>query len=179
MSAVNSETWTYTRADAYKLLQILDSEHERYLRAVGYLPRGEERLQEDLRRYLCLRCSGFLEQLTYEVLTDYLLRKSYTPIGEWATSFFRHAPNLNLKAFASLLARFGESYSTAFEKFINHSGRRDLLTNLLDVRNTVAHGGVIGGQRLDPTPYIRLCRDTHDWLVTVFIDERFPSDATT
>lgn len=157
------------RAGAHGLWTTLSSEYARYGEAVRDMPISQLKLQEDLRRYLCMRCAGFLEQVTHTILVEYLEQKSSTPVLDFAKSYFGRAPNLRAKAFVDLVGRFGEPFRVTFETFLNESGRRDTLSDLLDVRNDVAHGKFHSGQKLQPDRYVQLCEDIYDWLVEVFL----------
>lgn len=158
------------RKEVHSLWTGLQAEHDRYKNAVRYIPTSELRLQEDLRRYLCLRCAGFLEQMTYVAVIDFLGRKSSGPTFEFSRSFFRNAPNLTVSAFARLIARFGSSYATHFEDFLTPT-RRDALSDLLSVRNDIAHGRYQAGRKLDPERYIQLCKDVYDWYLGEFLEQ--------
>ena len=158
------------RKEAHSLWTGLQAEHDRYKNAVRYIPTSELRLQEDLRRYLCLRCAGFLEQMTYVAVMDFLGRKSSGPAFEFSCSFFRNAPNLTVSAFVRLIARFGSSYETQFEDFLTPT-RRDALSDLLSVRNDIAHGRYQAGRKLDPDRYIQLCKDVYDWYLGEFLEQ--------
>jgi len=156
------------RAEAHQLWTGLKAEHERYTQAVAYIPTDQLRLQEDLRRYLCLRCAGFLEQVTFAVLDGYLEDKASDPVLHFARSHFRYAPNLRYGPFVNLIERFGEAYRERFEQFVAVERRVEVLTDLLEVRNDIAHGKYFGGRKLDPARYMLLCEDTYDWLLDEF-----------
>jgi len=158
------------RAQALALWQQLNGEYERYQAAVRVLPVTQLKIQDDMRRYLCLRCAGFLEQVTFEVLSGYLNQKGGGPMYAFATSWFNQAPNLNAKAFAKLIGRFGRTHAAQFEDFLTPP-RRESLGDLLGIRNDVAHGKVATGQRLQPDRYIQLCEDVYDWLIATFLAE--------
>lgn len=157
------------RAAALSHWQQLVSEFDRYHRAVSYIPTKELRLQEDLRRYLCLRCAGFLEQVTYDVLDDYLRRKSGSPVREFATSYFSRAPNLTPDGFMRLIARFGEKHEKSLADFLDEADRRFALGDLLGVRNEIAHGRYQPGRRDDPSRYRNLCEDIYRFLVDRYL----------
>ncbi|MDF1605901.1 hypothetical protein [Nocardioides sp. YIM 152315] len=128
------------------------------------------RLQDDLRRYLCLRCAGFLEQVTFVVVHDYLAQHGHGPTLAFAKSWFEHAPNLGASAFIKLVGRFGSTYQTSFETFLTPV-RKATLSDLLDVRNDVAHGKHFAGQKLNPDRYVRLCEEIYDWLIETFFGD--------
>lgn len=156
-------TTAVARKEAYELWANLEAEFERYHRAINFIPIEETRLQDDLRRYLCLRCAGFLEKLVHQSTLLYLESVAGGPGLRFAQSFYTHAPNLNPRSFKKLLERFGEPLVSRFEVFLTPS-RRDTLEDLSAIRNPIAHGSVTGGRKLDPMRYKRLCNDVYDWL---------------
>lgn len=161
---------TGARSEAHSYWAGLKAEYERYQMAVQVLPAGSERIQDDLRRYLCLRCAGFLEQVTYTVIDGYLGQKAGGPVLEFSRSWFKRAPNLNADAFTKLIARFGDTHSASFEALLTPP-RRDALGTLLGVRNDVAHGKQSNGRKLAPERYLQLCEDVYDWLVETFLGD--------
>lgn len=158
------------RAEAHGLWSTLSAEYERYKRAVEYIPTAELRLQEDLRKYLCLRCAGFLEQVTLVVLAAYVDLKSSGPINEFGKTSIPKVINLTSERFVNLISRFGESHNRAVTQFLTPA-RHEALSDLLEVRNPIAHGDVIGGRKLNPDRYITLCQEVHDWLVDTFLSD--------
>lgn len=159
-------TETLGTAAAHSLWDGLKSEHERYREAVSYIPTQKLRLQEDLRRYLCLRCAGFLEQVTYVVLNDYLNRKAAGPTLNFASSHL-DVPNLRFGPFRKLVGRFGEPALASFDRLVV-GARKDALSDLFEVRNDIAHGKYHGGRKLDPERYLQLCEEIYRWLLNEF-----------
>lgn len=151
--------------EAFGLWRRLEAEFGRYHAAITYIPDDQLRLQDDLRRYLCLRCAGFLEQIVYDCVIRYLESKAGGPALEFAKSLFRHAPNLNAESMSKLLGRFGPDYAARFATFLTPV-RKDSLRDLHEIRNPIAHGEVAGGQKLDPERYRVLCKDVYEWLTS-------------
>jgi hypothetical protein len=158
------------RKEVHSLWTGLQAEYDRYKEAISYIPTSELRLQEDLRRYLCLRCAGFLEQMTYMAVTDFLSRKSAGPAREFAGSFFFTTPNLGVQAFIKLIARFGVDYESRIELFLTPA-RRDTLSDLMSVRNDIAHGKYSAGRKLAPDRYLLLCKEVYDWYLNEFLEQ--------
>lgn len=158
-------TNTIAHPDAYALWTRLESEFDRYHAAISFIPTTQTRLQDDLRRYLCLRCAGFLEKLVFVCVHLYLDATAGGPTREFAKSFFSHAPNLNSDSFLRLVGRFGEEHAARFDAFLTKP-LRDSLNDLYSVRNPIAHGDVTGGQKLDPERYRRLCKEIYQWLTS-------------
>lgn len=158
-------TSTVAHREAYTLWTRLEAEFQRYHAAISYIPIDHARIQEDLRRYLCLRCAGFLEQLAFECVTRYLESKASGPALEFAHSFFSRAPNLTAETLTKLIGRFGADHAVRFEQFLTKP-LRDSLNDLSSIRNTIAHGQLAGGQKLDPARYLVLCKAIYVWLTS-------------
>lgn len=162
------------RAAALSYWQRLQDEHARYIATVRLLQRQKEvdflKVQDDMRRYLCLRCAGFLEQVVFVILDGYLDQKVQGPTREFIRGYFSHAPNLNVDAFTRLIGKFGDKHAAEFENFLTKP-RRGTLGDLLGIRNDVAHGRVGQGARLAPEQYINLCEEIYDWLIDTFLGE--------
>lgn len=162
---------TDPRAEAHSLYQRLVNEHKRYEEFVAStsVPVSLMKIQEDFRRYLCMRCAGFLEQVSYLIIISYLELKSGGPALQFSLSFFRKSPNLTSDAFEALIGRFGEDHKSDFAEFLVDNERRTKLNDLLEVRNRVAHGEEMRGAKIDPKPYMLLCREVYEWLLNRYI----------
>lgn len=156
----------YKRSDALALWARLSEEYRRYQDVIPELPTAQIKVQEDLRRYLCLRCAGFLEQVVFVALNGYLERKAEGPVRDFAQSWFKRAPNLTPNAFRTLMERFGDNHGQAFDAFLTPT-RKKVLDDLLEIRNGVAHGKTLAGAKLAPERYVQLCEDTYHWLIDV------------
>lgn len=156
-------TSTVAHKEAYALWSSLEAEFDRYHRAISFIPTEQTRLQDDLRRYLCLRCAGFLERVVFECVSRYLDSTAGGPALEFAKSFFSYAPNLNANSFSKLIGRFGPSHAARFDAFLT-TPLKDSLNDLASIRNPIAHGDLPGGQKLDPERYRRLCKAVYEWL---------------
>jgi hypothetical protein len=156
----------------YSLKENLKAEHNRYtvfVQSRSELPLSVyAKLQEDMRKYICLRCSGFLEQLMFETVSWYIENNAAPESKNFALSFFRHSPNLSPTAFESLLERFGETKLTSFRSTFDELNR-SILGNMLDTRNNVAHGLPTRGQKYDAKAYVDLCEEIYDWVLDEFV----------
>lgn len=161
-------TTVIAHKDAYALWSRLQAEFDRYHSAISYIPIDQTRIQDDLRRYLCLRCAGFLERLVHDCVLRYLDAKASGPALEFAKSLYRTTPNLNADSFAKLMARFGDDHADRFNTFLTPT-LKDSLNDLASIRNPIAHGEAAGGQKLDPERYRRLCKAVYDWLTGDFL----------
>jgi hypothetical protein len=156
------------RTDALSLWSALKAEYERYVETVRVLPIDLLKVQEDMRRFLCLRCAGFLEQLCFVVLRGHIEQKSYGSVQSYARARFSKTPNLTVDAFSRLIGQFGDGHTHSFEKFLTPL-LKDSLHELMSIRNDVAHGKSYNGQRLNPERYLSLCEEIYDWMVAEFL----------
>jgi hypothetical protein len=69
-----------------------------------------------------------------------------------------------------VFARFGDADAERLDAFVDAS-RKDILSDLLQIRNPVAHGESIGGAKIDPARYIELCEDFYEWCVTNYLSD--------
>jgi len=87
---------------------------------------------------------------------------------EFAKSFYNKAPNLTAEALKKLFGRFGAVEAAKLEAFLTRP-RHEALSDLMSIRNPVAHGEVFEGAKLDPTRYMELCMDFYDWCVAEYL----------
>jgi hypothetical protein len=140
----------------------LDSSYKRYREGLLAI---DIPLQEDLHKYMCIRLSGYLEQLMFEAICGYVASASGGPAKSFAMSFFKKAPNLTPDALEKLIGRFGDPWDQELADFLDADERRNSLGGLLAVRNKVAHGENYRGGQLNVATYKKLVDDIHSWVV--------------
>ena len=69
-----------------------------------------------------------------------------------------------------LIGRFGDSYEQRFESFLTLA-RRETLSDLMSVRNDIAHGKSQGGRKLAPERYLAPCKEVYDWFLNEFLEQ--------
>ncbi|MFF7328553.1 HEPN domain-containing protein [Streptomyces sp. NPDC008150] len=150
------------RVEILKLKTDLDSSYKRYrdgLRSVD-IP-----LQEDMHKYMCIRLSGYMEQLIFQAVSGYIASTTIGAARNFALSSFNKAPNLTPEALEKLVGRFGDIWKDEISSFLNTDERRNSLGNLLAVRNKTAHGENYRGGQLNVATYKRLVDDLHSWVL--------------
>ncbi|WP_438314541.1 HEPN domain-containing protein [Streptomyces sp. HUAS TT3] len=123
-------------------------------------------LQEDLHKYMCIRLSGYLEQLMFEAVCGYISSTTGGAARSFALSSFSKAPNLTPEALEKLVGRFGDAWKSDIIDFLDSQERRNSLGNLLAVRNKVAHGQSYRGGQMNVATYKQLVDDLHSWVVS-------------
>lgn len=130
------------RAEVTRRRQQLDATFDR---ARG-LDAGAE-LLSDFARYLCVLVSGFVEQATIELLIEYVRIRSAPRIQSYVEHHVRRLSNLNTPKLIDVLCSFDPEWRSELETFIVDE-YKDALDGIVDLRNTVAHGGYAGGVTL-------------------------------
>jgi hypothetical protein len=151
------------KRESARLKQELDDTYIRYTTALIDIPIN---FQGDIHRYICIRLSGYLEQLIYVSLTGYIKSNHNPKVSSFALKHFKYAPNMKPRNFEQLIAKFGDDWSIDLTQFLDDANRRDLMSSLLEIRNTTAHGGNYRGSSLQVSSYKQLIDDTHRWVLT-------------
>lgn len=153
------------RREVTRLKQELDSTFSRYDRALTEMPID---FQGDVHRYMCIRFSGYLEQLFFCAITGYL-KSTGGRAGAFALSHFPHAPNLRPDSVTRLVGRFGDEWLLSLEAHLDENNRRQSLGTLLAVRNKTAHGESYRGSAPSVHTYKQLVDDIHNWVLRTLL----------
>lgn len=136
-------------------------------------------LQADLTKYLAIRMAGFAEQACYHSISGWLAETSTGPHRHFSQSWFKRSPNLTPQQLYELMKRFGESTATACDDFLDQDLRREVLSSLMTLRNSVAHGGLYRGSMKQTETYMALIEDLYVWFQDQFlIDDSHSSKPT-
>ena len=153
------------RREVIRLKQELDSTFARYSEALTDIPIN---FQGEVHRYMCIRFSGYLEQLFFCAITGYL-KSSGGKTGAFALSHFPHAPNLRPDSVTKLIGRFGDQWLLSIDAYLDDDNRRQSLGTLLAVRNKTAHGENYRGSAPSVRTYKILVDDLHNWVVATML----------
>ena len=89
----------------------------------------------------------YVEQATIELLIEYVRIRSDPRIQSYVECRVRRLSNLNTPKLINVLCSFDQEWRSKLEMFIVNE-YKDALDGLVDLRNTVAHGGYAGGVTL-------------------------------
>ncbi|WP_141717762.1 HEPN domain-containing protein [Nocardia altamirensis] len=145
----------------------LDATYQRYTDSLHDIPIA---LQQDLHLYICIRLSGYLEQLLHQAICAYVSDSSNSAAREFTLSFFRNAPNLNPGALEKLIERFGDKWVSELGQLLDLENNRTSLGTLIKIRNDTAHGRSYGGSLASISSYKELIDDLHKWVLARMID---------
>ena len=100
-------------------------------------------LLSDFARYLCVLVSGYVEQTTIELLTEYARTHSDPRIQRHLERGLRQVTNLNTQRLIDLVGTLDPAWRTELEQFIVDE-YKDALDGIVALRNSVAHGRYVG-----------------------------------
>ena len=96
--------------------------------------------QTYLNDYAAVRMAGYLEQLCFHAISGRIGELTAGHPQNFINSWFHKSPNLTATQFRDLFKRFGPEVDEQVKKFLAAGLNRELLDNLLEIRNSVAHG---------------------------------------
>src|SRR5690606_8424857 len=120
--------------------------------------------------YMCVRLSGYLEQLLHQAITAYISDLAAGASRDFALSYFRYSPNLNPGALENLIKRFGEKWSSDLALFLDAGNNKSLLGSLIQIRNDTAHGKSYAGSLAHIDSYKKLVDGIHKWVHERMLD---------
>jgi len=122
--------------------------------------------QGDAHKYMCIRLSGYVEQLFHASITGHLKSNHDQSTASFALSHFKYVPNMTANNLEQLIARFKNGWQTSLESLLSNNNNRDNLNKLLDIRNKTAHGEGYGGSTPQVNTYKALVDDLHNWVMS-------------
>ncbi|WP_346007520.1 HEPN domain-containing protein [Janibacter terrae] len=96
--------------------------------------------QTYLNDYAVVRMAGYLEQLCFHAISGRIGELAQGHPQAFINSWFYKSPNLTARQFRELFKRFGPDVDGQVKVFLDSGFNRELLDNLLEIRNSVAHG---------------------------------------
>lgn len=96
--------------------------------------------QTYLNDYAVVRMAGYLEQLCFHAISGRIGELAQGHPQTFINSWFYKSPNLTAEQFRALFKRFGPAVDDQVKVFLSAGFNRELLDNLLEIRNSVAHG---------------------------------------
>lgn len=126
------------RAEVVRMKQRLDATFQR-IAGVSY----DMELQSDFARYLCVLVSGFLEKAVAELVLEHARRSGSLSLQRFVERKTRRFTNANAQRLQNLLGSFDPDWSRTLESFLDGE-LKDAVDSVVDLRNTIAHGGSVG-----------------------------------
>jgi len=126
------------RAEVARLKQRLDATFQR-IDGVG----SDLELRSDFARYLCVLVSGYLEKAVAELVLEHARRSGGPSLQRFVEMKTRRFTNANAQRLQNLLGSFDPDWRQSLESFLVDD-IKDAVDSIVDLRNTIAHGGSVG-----------------------------------
>ena len=126
------------RAEVARLKQRLDATFQR-IDGVG----SDLELRSDFARYLCVLVSGYLEKAVAELVLEHARRSGGPSLQRFVELKTRRFTNANAQRLQNLLSSFDSDWRQSLESFLVDE-IKDAVDSVVDLRNTIAHGGSVG-----------------------------------
>ena len=126
------------RAEVTRLKQRLDATFSR----VSILGADIE-IQSDFARYLCVLVSGYLETAVTELVLEHARHAGGPSLQRFVEFRTRRFTNANAQRLKDLLGSFDPDWGRALEDLLVDEFK-DAVDGIVDLKNTIAHGGSVG-----------------------------------
>ena len=97
-------------------------------------------LQAEWARYICILCSGFLENALKELYSDFANRKASKPLAKFVGSQLALLSNPKTDKFSRIAGAFSEVWQDELDLFMADAGRGDAINSIMGQRHLIAHG---------------------------------------
>jgi hypothetical protein len=105
---------------------------------VSTIDEGEE-TKAHLSRYLCVRTSGYIENVTRVLISNFCDGTSPQPISNYIVKRTKYITNLDFKRIKILLSEFNTDWGIEFEGSITDQ-QKSSINSVVSNRNSIAHG---------------------------------------
>ncbi|WP_452601873.1 MAE_28990/MAE_18760 family HEPN-like nuclease [Pontimicrobium sp. MEBiC06410] len=148
----------------YKL-SIYERQLDSLYREVSQIQEGEIN-KAHLTRYLCVRTSGYLENVARILIAHFCDGTSPQPINNYIAKRTKYITNLDFKKLKALLSEFDTSWSAEFEERVNEQ-QRSSLNSVISNRNNISHGNQDSITYRDMVNYYRDVKDICKILIDI------------
>jgi len=104
---------------------------------------GDQELQADIARHLCVLTSGLIEQWIISALDQYSQGHSVPSVARYAGHYISRLQNAKFEDVVVLLARFDPEWRDHFERTTPEE-TKDAINSIVNNRNQIAHGQQVG-----------------------------------
>jgi len=101
---------------------------------------GDTELQSHWAKYICIICSGLLENALEEIYTNYSSKQVSKPIANFISSKLSKIRNPKSSVFLETAAAFNPVWRDELKTFMEQEGRGDAIDSIISNRHLIAHG---------------------------------------
>lgn len=101
---------------------------------------GDIELLSHWAKYLCVLCSGFLENAIGEIYIRFTVGKAADEVVNYTSSTLLKIMNPKVDRFVSTARAFNVVWGAELEMFIQENGRKEAINSIMTNRHKIAHG---------------------------------------
>jgi len=110
-------------------------------------------IRDPLSRHLCVLISGFVEQAIRELFVTYANEKSSPNFARYVEITWNRNQNMKQEDLLQLMGSFNSQWHQTLKDFLAIDGRGDALNSIVNLRNSIAHGGTLSSSLVNVREY--------------------------
>lgn len=101
----------------------------------------DDEMRSHIAKYVCILCSGFLENAVHFIYTDYVKKETASPsVISFATITLNKIQNPNSEKFRNIAKSFNAEWEPVLATFLQAEERSTALNYIIRDRHKIAHG---------------------------------------
>lgn len=101
----------------------------------------DDEMRSHIAKYVCILCSGFLENAVHSIYTEYVKKETVSPsIISFATITLNKIQNPNSEKFRAIAKSFKAEWEPVLSTFLQAEERSTALNYIIRDRHKIAHG---------------------------------------
>lgn len=101
----------------------------------------DDEMRSHMAKYICVLCSGFLENAVYHIYTEYVRSQTPSePVRLFLSETLRKILNPNSDKLRSIAKQFCSSWETDLKDYIQIDDRATAINYIIKERHRIAHG---------------------------------------
>lgn len=113
---------------------------DQLFRRVASFGAGDIEMMSHWAKYLCVLCSGFLENAIGEVYISFTVGKARDEVVNYASSSLSKIRNPKVERFVATAKAFNDVWASDLESFVEDNGRKEAINSIMSNRHKIAHG---------------------------------------
>tara|TARA_R100001530_G_scaffold126555_1_gene95417 strand:+ start:1099 stop:1563 length:465 start_codon:yes stop_codon:yes gene_type:complete len=150
---------------AFYKLKIYERQLDSLFNEVSQIQEGEIN-KAHLSRYLCVRTSGYLENVIRILIAHFCDGTSPQPINNYIVNRTKYITNLDYKRLKGLLYEFDSNWGSQFEEKITER-QKSSINSVISNRNNIAHGNQDSITYRDMVNYYQDVKEVCDILINI------------
>lgn len=121
------------RRESEKILRLINKAEETF--------EVEDEMRSHMAKYICILCSGFLENAIHYIYSDYIRSKTASvPIISYSSISINKVQNPNSEKFREIAKSFNPDWEVDLREYLQDEERSAAINYIIRDRHKIAHG---------------------------------------